>query len=61
MGMAKEESEKAFGESKYSCFRCGEKILLNDLKFAQQDKDNYLCPDCKAELEKIKDDERIDL
>ena len=45
MGMAKEESEKAFGESKYSCFRCGEKILLSDLKFAQQDKDNYLCPD----------------
>ena len=56
--MAKEESEKAFVESKYSCFRCGEKILLNDLKFAQQDKDNYLCPDCKAELEKTKLDEK---
>ena len=58
MGMAKEESEKAFVESKYSCFRCGEKILLNDLKFAQQDKYNYLCPDCKAELEKTKLDEK---
>ena len=29
MGIAKEESEKAFVKSKYSCFRCGEKILLN--------------------------------
>lgn len=58
MGIAKEESEKEFVKSKYSCFRCGEKILLNDLKFAQQDKDNYLCPDCRAELEKTKNDNR---
>ena len=54
MGMSKEESEKVFVESKYSCFRCGEKILLNDLKFAQQDKDNYLCKESKEELEKKK-------
>lgn len=54
MGIAKEESEKAFGESKYSCFRCGEKILLSDLKFAMQGKDNYLCSACRAELEKTK-------
>ena len=58
MGLAKNESEKSFVESKYTCYRCGEKILLGDLEFAIQGKDNYLCPDCRAELEKTKDDDK---
>ncbi len=54
MGNTKKENEKQLKESKYSCYRCGEKILKNDLRFSKQENESYLCPDCRAELEKVK-------
>lgn len=35
------------------CSRCGEIIDSADMKYAKQGEDFYLCPDCRAEWEKI--------
>ncbi|MGN0739794.1 MAG: hypothetical protein ACI4LX_06450 [Treponema sp.] len=51
--MAKKEMEKKEELSKLCCSRCDKYIQKDDIKFARQSDNLYLCQNCRAELEKI--------
>lgn len=55
MGRTKESLEQQEYEdrSNITCTRCGAIIYKSDMEYARQSKDYYLCPDCRAEWEKI--------
>ena len=56
MGMAKKEYEKKSKPSELYCSRCGAQIEKNDIKFAKQSDNLYLCTDCRAKWEKVQKD-----
>lgn len=53
MGMAKKEMEKKEEPSKLFCSRCGERIQKDDIQFAKQSGNLYLCQNCRSDWEKI--------
>ena len=57
MGMAKKEYEKKSKPSELYCSRCGAQIEKNDIKFAKQSDNLYLCTDCRAKWEKVQKDQ----
>lgn len=56
MGMAKKEMEKKEEPSKLYCSRCGEYIQKDDIKFARQSDNLYLCQNCRSEWEKTQNE-----
>lgn len=57
MGMAKKEMEKKEEPSKLYCSRCGEYIQKDDIKFAKQSDNLYLCQNCRSEWEKTQNEQ----